>query len=235
MSALLLAMFVRMAAAETIKARLYPLGQTQGEPLFTQVIRVRKDADGTEHQSSEIADPKGEIVMTEETVYKGVTLITQKMEQRQSGKAWELHVDNTKLTFHKLELAAGARTPAGEESETVKGTLISGPVLRNFVRERWGDLTAGKKIDVRFAVFELESTVGFTLRQKSSDEKTVTIEMRPSALFVSMMVDPIRITFSREDKKIIHLAGRTPLRDKKGKSLDCEIIYEEVKDDAQTS
>lgn len=204
--------------------KFYPLGKVGGEPLFTQRTEIKKDGDGRDVQTSQITNAKGEVVMSEDTVYRGLQLISQKMEQRQSGHVWELAVEGPELTFKTSK----DRAPASVEKENIDGTLLNGPLTRGFVHENWERLSAGEKLKVRFPVFEIGSTVGLTLRKLSAGPEGMVVEMRPSNLVLSMFVEHLEMTFDNVRHQLTRYRGRTPLRGESGKPLDLEITYQEV-------
>lgn len=220
----LLLSFNIAATTVTTVGKFYPLGKVGGQPLFTQRTEVTRDADGRETQTSKIMNAKGDVMMSEETVYRGLMLITHKVEQRQSGHAWELAVDGSELTFKTSK----DRSPASIDKEKVDGTLLNGPLTRGFVHENWDRLSKGEKLKVRFAVFEIGSTVGLTLRKVSVGPEGMVVEMHPSNFVLSMFVDRLEMTFDNVHHRLTRYRGRTPLRGDDGKPLDLEITYQEV-------
>jgi len=225
---LILSALVSAAHADVVTGRIYPMGKAGGEPLYTQTTEVKRGPDGRENQSSKIVDAKGTVVMTEQTVYQGTTLISQNIEQLQTKEAWELKVDGKKLTVRTFELKDGARKEVEKDTETISGSLISGPVARNFLREHWEKLMNGDTVKTRFVVMEIGGTVGFEFKKKAQTEREVTIEMRPSSFFVDMIVDPIEMVYDSVEKRMIRYRGRTPLKTLNGKKwdpVDSEIHY----------
>ncbi len=219
-------------AAEITAGHIYALDKAGSKPIFEQKTVVTIAPDGLESQTSKIVDASGKTVMTEQTLYNGVKLISQKIEQLQTGEAWELEVKGQDLIVRTFSLKDGVRKLEDTDSEKVSGSLVSGPVARNFLKENWEQLLNGKTVEARFVVMELGGTVGFDFTKKSATDKEVVIVMRPSSFFVDLMVDPIEMTFDAVEKRMIRYRGRTPLKTlvgKKWKPVDSEIQYQQEK------
>lgn len=217
-------LLVLSARAEITVGKFYVPGHVEGEPLFTQRTEIVKNADGRIAQKSKIMNAKGDVVMSEETVMQGLEVVSQKVEQLQSGHVWELSVSGREATFRTSK----DRGPASVQKEAVKGTFLTGPVAQAFVQENWDRLLAGEELDVRFGVFEIGGTVGLSMRKKSAGPDGLVVELRPSNIFVRIFVAHLEMTFDNVKHRMIHYRGRTPLRDDKGKPLDMEITYQEV-------
>lgn len=220
--------------ARTIEqtAKIYPLGKTEGEPLFIQKTTIQHLADGGMTWKSEIRDQENKITMTEASSIKDLQVQSQEIEHFQSKEAYALVREGDQVQFKTFILEESEKKFKSESSKIkVVPQFITGPVTVPFIQSRWEDLSAGKSIDVQFGVFELERKVAFVLRKHSLDDKKMIVKLKPANFFISMLVDPLFMEFDRETKKIIRFRGRTPLKNKVGsqwKPFDAEILYSEV-------
>ena len=221
------------ANARQSVGEFYPLGQTSGTSMYTQTTTVKVDAKNHAVLDSVIVDPTNKVLMTEKAEYEGFRPITQTIEQRQKKELFELQFADGALRIKRSSLAENPPKVLKDAKSNVSDTLLTGPVTENFVVEHWDELVAGKTIEARFAVMEIADTIHFNFRKVSSDDKGLTVEMKPSGMFIRMFaglagLKPIQITVDAKTKHVVRYHGRTPLMDKDNKPLDCEIIYHDV-------
>jgi hypothetical protein len=227
-------LFSNSLQARTIEqtAKIYPLGKTEGDPLFIQKTTIQHLADGGMTWKSEIRDQENKVTMTEASSIKDLQVQSQEIEHFQSKEAYALVREGDKVQFKTFSLEEAERKLKSESSKIkVVPQFITGPVTVPFIQSRWEDLSSGKSIDVQFGVFELERKVAFVLKKHSIDDKKMIVKLKPSNFFISMLVDPLFMEFDRETKKIIRFRGRTPLKNKVGsqwKPFDAEILYSEI-------
>ena len=198
-------------------------------PLFLLKTKSTAIADGKEDQDSVITDHDGKILLKEHAVYAGAKLASQEIEQMQTGESFKLVVANDEASFTAYKIKNGERKIEFNKKEKIDGPLVTGPVVREFLREHWTELNEGKSLKVRFAVMERGETVGFTFRKlPTSTEKDIVVELHPSNFFIKMMVDPIELTFNSKNKDLIRYKGRTPLKkmiEGKWTPIDSDIAY----------
>ena len=212
------------------KCRIYRMGQTDAAALYTQETQVQTTADGETHWNSKISDPDGQVVMTETAVLKGLSVVSQTVEQRQSGESYELKTADGQAQFWIYKWKDGVRgEQVDKNQEKIGDNFLMGPLTEPYILKNWAALMQGESLKVEFGIFELAKTIGFNFKKVSETETTVEIQMKPSSFVISMLVDPLVLTFTKKDPKMIRFKGRTPLREiLKGKSkpLDAEIIYD---------
>ena len=217
-------------SAELRKARIYPVGKAQGEPRYLQETNIDSSAAGSQIRKSQIVDLQGQVIMTEVAEIREGKIIFQQVEQRQIQEAYELRVEAGVASFKTFALKDQVRGKMLEEKKVALGSrgLLMGPSTEIFLQGRWRDLIAGEKLEVDFGVFELSRIVGFQFRQLKATEKTVQVEMKPSNFFIAMLVKPILLEFTKDEKRLVRYVGRTPLREMvqgKWEPLDAEILY----------
>jgi hypothetical protein len=215
--------------AEVRTALFYNIGHTDGSPRFTQTIDSSTDSSGNTSWDSKIVDSSGAVLMTEVASLHGSKVLHQYVEQLQINESYELNVEGQEAVFKTFKLVDGKRGEVTAESKAkVNGDFIMGPSLSAFIQEKWTALMAEKDFQMDFGVLEMRRFVNFRFHSKNSDNQELEVQMKPANFFIAMLVDPIIIHVRLEDKKVIRLKGRTPLREKvdgKWKSIDAEIIY----------
>lgn len=211
------------------KALFYPIGKVSGTPIYTQESDLTPAADGIMQWTSKIMDAQGKVVMTETARIKDGQVIEQYVEQLQIGEVYELKVEGGKATFETFKLVDGKKG-ASLDRKTVSFSkpFLMGPATESFLKANWSVLESGKSLKTDFGVFEVSNTVGFEFRKIGEKDKVIEIEMKPSNMFISMVVTAIRIDLDKTEKRIVRYIGRTPLREQvkgKWKALDVEIVY----------
>jgi hypothetical protein len=104
--------------------------------------------------------------------------------------------------------------------------LVVGPTIFGWVRRHLEPLRAGERLKIRFAVAEQAQSYELELRAKPSGSRaqatTVTIE--PTAFFVSMALDPMRIELD-ERATVTSYHGRVPPL-LEGHAFDAHVTYD---------
>jgi hypothetical protein len=158
----------------------------------------------------------------------GVTLYNYRVEQKQTGGEGSIQVH---AGTAELKYTIGGKT---KTSSTSAGPdLIAGPTLANFLRANWSKLMGGEKIKARFVALERAEAVGFEYfkdgESEVSGQKAVVIKMKPSSFLIAALVNPIKLYFTPDGKKLLQFEGRTLPKIKSGdkwKDLEALTIYE---------
>jgi hypothetical protein len=214
--------------------RVYEIGKLTGAPIYTQKTHAETSPSGETMQTSEITDPNGKLVMTEHAVFSGTRIVSQKTEQLQDAKSYELKMDGKRWLFQTFDIKDGK--PANlisSKSEEAQIDFTSGPAAEALLKEKWDELNSGKTIKVHFAVLELNESVGFQFAKSGTETvngmQAVVIKMKPTSFFIGLLVAPIEMVFDANAKNLVRYRGRTPLKklvDGSWKPLDAEIIYD---------
>lgn len=214
-----LLMFGQVSLADQRAAKLYERDKNREKVHFTQKTNTEKLANGDTRSKTEVFNEKGELVMSEDTVFNGVMLRTQAADVMK--EHYEVLVKNGRVFFR-----GGKKS---EESEELTSDFTTGPLLDEFLRAHWDELLKGDTVHCRFAVPDMHETFGFKFWVLSKDKNIVKIAMKPSSVFVAMAVATMELEFDVNQKKRIKYSGRTPLQLKVGdkmKPFDAEIVYE---------
>jgi hypothetical protein len=236
MTAAIVVLFSLNASAfsEDKVARIYELGHVTGAPIFTQKTHVESKDDGNFHHTSSIADAKGVEVMTETAVFHGSRLISQKVDQLQSHESVDVDVAGEKVTYKTYSiLKDGTRHLEKTNVTDAKSDFIAGPTSESFLREHWDELVSGKTVQSDFSIPEFSKPIGFEFKKKPDEEisgkKALVIKMSPSSFFISLVADPMELSFDLTSKRIVRYRGRTPMKKMTGdkaKAFDAEILYD---------
>lgn len=219
---------VPVTKKEERKSRLFHLNEASGEPSFVQETTIETDASGIRNWNSRITDSKGELIMTEKARMTDSEMIYQYVEQLQIKEAYELEVQGQKARFKTFKILDDGKTKVLEENQ-VKLTepFIMGPLTESFIRKNYDALAIGKTVRTDFGVFEIQKMIRFQFNKVDEKEKSIVVQMKPNNVFISMLVSPMILEVSKEEKKVIRYKGRTPLRQRiegSWKPWDSEIL-----------
>jgi hypothetical protein len=215
-------------------SKIYAIGKTDSPPLFTQKTQTEERPSGITHESAEIMDPNGKVILTEESDYRGVQLIHQLVKKFLSQEAYEVSVDTKKVIFRSFYIQGDKLVPADpDKSEDLEDNFITGPVLEPFLQKHWDAILEGDTVHVRLGVMELSESVGFKFwdydHTTISGQPLIDIRLKASSIFIAMAVHPIDLFFDPIKKRLLRYKGRTPLKvlsNGKWVPLDAEIIYQ---------
>lgn len=222
------------ASAEDRLGEIFALGKTDGAPLYYQNIHIDDLGGGRRQGTATVRDAKtGEVLIKEKAEMNGSAIIFQEVEQLQVGEVYQLDVKDGKVHFRTFEVINGERKLKSKET-SVKAAenFITGPATEAFLQKHYAELEDGKAVEALFGVFEVGKGIEFKFRKIASTDDLLTIKMKPSNFFISMMVSPIEIQLSQKDHMMVHYRGRTPVRFKdsrgKWKPMEGEITYKIV-------
>lgn len=232
---LFLLLFIALpASAEDRLGEIYPLGKTTGEPLYIQNIHIDDLGNGRKQGYAVVKDAKtGEVLIKEKAVLNGHSVESQEVEQLQVGEVYQLEVKDGEVHFRTYEVVNGERKLKDKET-SVKAAenFITGPGTEAFLMKHFDELKDGKPVEALFGVFEAGKGIDFKFRKIASTDDTLTVKMRPSNFFISLMVSTIEIQLSQKDHMMVHYRGRTPVRLKdsrgKWKPMEGDITYKVV-------
>lgn len=208
-------------------ATLYDLKSNRQKTLFTLNVDLAPQTDGLQ-TLTEFRDTEGKVVVSEKGLIKEADVLSYEIDRKQTGEKGRFQVRDGRIYF-EYEGPGGKKKSADEK---LSGFVLSTPNFNAFVEKSWDALSAGKPLDVRFAVWDRLETVGFTL-QKVGEKDTATgkwmeLRMKPTSFIIAAIVDPIHLWYSQADKKLQVMKGRVApkiQKDGKWKDLDAEIVY----------
>jgi hypothetical protein len=225
--------FSLSARAQVGQGRIYDLGHTDGPVKFTQQSTLETLPNGDKKWSSTIKDASNATVMTEEAQIKEGRVVYQLIQQLQIKEAYQLKVESGRGTFSTYKTSGKIgdidfTKPSETKTVKIEDSFITGPVAEAYLQKNFPTLLDGKIVYAHFGIFELLKVVDFYFKKKSATDKELVVKMEPDNFFISLLVDPIYLTFDKATKTIVRFKGRTPLRQKvegEWKPYDAEIIY----------
>lgn len=220
----LLMPFLSFAQETTTTAILHDL--KSANKLYTLDVRLAAKEDGL-HSNVSYKDVDGKEVVREEGLIKGAQVLRYEITQGQTQEKGRFYIEGDVIHF---EYEGKGKKKQAEEK--IKGTILATANFNAFVVENWDRLAEGKKLDVRFAVWDRLETVGFTLQKMkdldSRGGKWMELRMKPTSFVIAALVDPIYLWYSHGDKKLMVMEGRVApkqLKDGKWKDLDARVVY----------
>ena len=99
----------------------------------------------------------------------------------------------------------------------------------NYVRSRWGELSAGESIEFPFQVVGFDQPLAmkaYRASQGSCALEDLCLEVSLDSWFLGLLVDPIALSYARDSRRLLRFRGVSNLRDDKGKTFQVDIRYE---------
>lgn len=219
--------FAQAFAQEKTSANLYDLKSNQTKKLFTLTVETSGSADGTRSKTS-YQDLNGKVVVQESGLAQGDELKDYTLERPQTEEKGHIFTRDGRVYF-EYEGPGGKKKSANEK---IDGQILTPANFTAFVRKNWDGFNAGQSFPVRYAVWDRQETVGFTLTKVGESEikgdKAIEIRMKPTSFVIAAIVDPIHLWYRMSDKKLMVMKGRVqPKQDVGGKwkDLDAETVY----------
>jgi hypothetical protein len=98
----------------------------------------------------------------------------------------------------------------------------------NFVRLNWDQLSEGDPVKFRFLVAGRDSPLKMKARADDSDscdEETFCLTISLDSWLLGSFVDPIELTYSRDDRRLLRFRGISNIRDAAGATQEVDIRY----------
>lgn len=208
-------------------ATLYDLKSNQQKKLFTLNILITPE-NGDYRTEAKFVNPSGEVALVEKGLVRDAQLLTYEIDQKQTQEKGRMRVEAGRIYF-EYEGPGGKKKKADEK---VSGFILGTSNFNGFIWKNWDELTRGKALDVRFAVWDRLETVGFTVQKigemEKAGERWMELRMKPTSFLIAALVDPIHFWYSLSDKQLRVMKGRVApkqFRDGKWRDLDAEAIY----------
>jgi hypothetical protein len=213
--------------------KMYPIGKTSGPLLFTQKKTERELGGGKKEYKSIVTDSAGKEVYNEVIVAKGSMPLKQSAEMGQTKRHLEIEVKGDRLFFRTRSNSPENDEKPKESEEALPKNLISGALAEQFAIENWNAIMAGETVYAKMAIMEIRELVSFKFWKKEitkfNGRDVAIVMLKPSSIFISLIVDPITLFIDMKEKKMVHYIGRTPMwKTVNGdlKALDAEIVFE---------
>ena len=111
----------------------------------------------------------------------------------------------------------------------------------NFVRSKWDSLESGEVVKFPFLIPGFEKPLKMRAQRADEDKCTAAelcLEIVLDSWLLGMLVDPIALSYSRSERKLLRFQGISNLRGSDGESLDVDIRYhysEQISEGTQSS
>lgn len=200
---------------------------TRKTKLFDFKLTSTEDGNNYSY-NAQFVGTDGNLAIEEKASLNGLQIVRVDIDQKQTGAKATIEFDGKTAKFSKTE--AGGKPNTSEE--TVKGDFVSSSNFQRYVASKWSELSAGKTINFRYAVWDRMETVGFSLKklgeEGEGDAKLIKLQMKPSSFFIAALVKPIEFKFKADGSKLMEMVGRVAPKQKDGskwKDLDAVVLY----------
>ena len=214
----------------------YEIGKTDGPVTYTQKIQYEKLPTGNLQIKSTTVDPKGKLMFNETIVTQGSHVISQSADVQQTQRHLELEVKDDHVYFRTRALGPdhkGRTEDPKEDIEKLPPNFITGALVEAFALEHFDELMAGDTVHAKMGIMEIREILSFKFWKKEVSKidghEVMVVAMKPSSIFISMLLNNFYLYIDLKEKKMIHFVGRTPLwKEVDGdlKALDSEIVFE---------
>jgi hypothetical protein len=117
-----------------------------------------------------------------------------------------------------------SRVPASEQEN-----LVVDAGFDNFVRSIWDTLEAGGKAKFPFLVVGFDKPIKMKARRNSAGDCTAAelcLDIKLDSWFLGMIIDPIELSYSRAQRRLLRFSGISNIKDENGESLNVDIHYQ---------
>lgn len=196
---------------------------------------TEKEAGGRLTATTTYSDLSGKALASEESEIASGRLLRYSYKQLQVSEHGEAEVRDGKLW---MSFTDETGTRKGSESDDPR--LIVSSMIGPLLRKNWEALMSGDTLHTRYLVVERLETIGFKFFKDGErvfrGRPVVDILMKPSSIFIAMLVKPARLTMLKESPHwLVETEGRTPIRVPKQKpprkrgdwmAIDARVEYD---------
>ena len=114
--------------------------------------------------------------------------------------------------------------PASEREE-----LVIDAGFDNFVRSRWDELISGNSVQFPFLGVGFDKPINMrAIREKPAncDDDKVCLSIGLNSWLLGMLVDPIKLSYSRESRELLWFSGISNIVGESGETLSVDIHYQ---------
>lgn len=199
------------AADHEVRGRVFYDKLNHRDPSF-YFHSTSTEKDGKKTVTAVYSDKEGKELVREESYFEGDQLIRSVYRQNQVNEQGEVAMKDGKAHFTFTD-HGGTET----DSEDIVPNMILGGMIATHVNKHWDELLKGESVKVRYMAIERLETVGFKFFKDKervlNGRPVVDLLMKPSSFIIAAVVDPIRISFSKDEPHIVlEVTGRTPIR-----------------------
>lgn len=120
---------------------------------------------------------------------------------------------------------------SGEELRVPTSTqtnLVVDAGFDNFIRSTWDTLDAGGNVRFRFLVAGSEKPIKMKALRSNYDgciTSELCLEINLNSWFLRMIIDPIELSYSRADRRLLRFSGISNIKGENGETLNVDIHY----------
>ncbi|HEV2437411.1 MAG TPA: hypothetical protein VG077_15575 [Verrucomicrobiae bacterium] len=223
------------AEPKLLTGTLYAMGSDRKTVLFT-FRRTATRSGATVHVERQFLTTNGAVAAVEKVFYESNRLVAYEMLDYQARVSGAIHIEpdseNPARQDIFISYAHGLDPPKGR-ARTLQPDTVIDDTLYPFMLAHWDDLQRGKAVEFHFVSLDWERTFEFELVKTGETMRNgrpvVLLTMKPTNMFISRLVKPLRFTVQKHDPhRILSYTGRTTPRILKGKSwkyLDAETVF----------
>ena len=108
------------------------------------------------------------------------------------------------------------------------GNLVVDAGFDNFVRAQWETLANGQPVRFRFRGVGFDAPIDMKIDLNDEDDcetGNLCLAINIDSWLLSNFVDPIQLSYSRGDRRLLRYSGISNLRDAGGDSMNVDIYY----------
>lgn len=135
-----------------------------------------------------------------------------------------IYNDDGSLTLSLLE--DGDQAWRTTRINNLPDDLIIDAGFDEFVRRHWQALLAGKQINFNFASAARQDLIGFRLKKSTANKQQLVLSMRLQSRMLSWLLNPIELTYDRQNQRLLRYRGLSNILDEQGNSYKADIHYQ---------
>jgi hypothetical protein len=197
--------------------------QKKGELLFN-FERVSMKNGKEEKVTRFFKYPDGKVAVKESITYEDGSFVRSHYQQMQLDEEGWMEKKGDKVHFKYKK-----GSDVDRDTEDWPPNFVVSDQITPYLRERWSKITSDKTVKVRYPVYDRLETVGFEFERDKvfefDSQPALRVKMSPSSFVISMLVDPIYLTYHREKRAPLLVNGRIPPKRKvNGKWQDVDAL-----------
>jgi hypothetical protein len=205
--------FVEISTAGNWKTvyqgEVIPSGSSSPAFDFEASVQLENDAVSLLRQDYRRKGTEPSQVLTRELArFDPKGLIEYQTLHRQRGYRASVTRSGRKLFFIYQEGKEPPRT--SEETLDAGSALAVGPMIPEWIRIHWTNLSQRKRVPLQLAVLDRLETFGFEIALKSKETDEWAFELRPTSVIVRFVVEPITFRFNPKTKRLRSFSGQLP-------------------------
>lgn len=212
--------------ADGLESSMYASGSDKKTLVYKGIYSVSVEGDKAT-QTNTIKDLNGVMAAKETLEEVNGKFSGYSLERINAGEGGDI-----KLIGNKLHFRYTKNNKTNVKEIDLPENFVVGPGLTAYAREHWKTIMKGEEIHVKYGVLDRQDIFRFKLfkvrEEKRGDEQVVIVNFKPGSFFVSLLVDPVFITFSKDGSKVTDVSGRTfMLQNVNGgwEPLNAETVY----------